>query len=85
MTQVELSVLVENHQGVLSRITRLFDGRGYSLESLTSKPTSDPDLNRITLVCKGDRAALEKVEKQLEKLIDVVELEKSRQSAFAEA
>jgi len=82
MTQV-LSLLVENHQGVLSRITRLFDGRCYRLESLTSKPTEDPDLSRITIVYEGDHAALEKVEKQLDKLVDVVEVSRLREAPVA--
>ena len=70
-----VSLLVENHEGVLSRIARLFDGRGYRLESLTTKPNEEQDTNRITLVVSGAHNALEKVEKQLEKFIDVITLE----------
>ena len=49
MTHV-LSMLVENHQGVLSRIAGLFSGRGYNLESITAGVTTDPQITRITLV-----------------------------------
>jgi len=70
-----VSLLVENHEGVLSRIARLFDGRGYRLESLTTSPVPDDDVNRITLTVSGAHTALERVEKQLEKFIDVIYLE----------
>ena len=70
-----VSLLVENHEGVLSRIARLFDGRGYRLESLTTSPVPDDDVNRITLTVSGAHTDLEKVEKQLEKFIDVIHLE----------
>jgi acetolactate synthase-1/3 small subunit len=70
-----VSLLVENHEGVLSRIARLFDGRGYRLESLMTSATGEPDTNRITLVVSGAHNALEKVEKQLDKLVDVIDVE----------
>ena len=71
----EMSLLVENHQGVLSRIARLFDGRDYRLVSLTTEEGEDPETNRITLVVSGARPSLEKVQKQLDKLIDVIQVE----------
>lgn len=74
MTHV-VSLLVENHEGVLSRIARLFDGRDYRLESLTTAATAEPETNRITLVVSGAQAAIDKVEKQLDKLIDVIQVE----------
>lgn len=69
-----ISLLVENHQGVLSRIAGLFSGRGYNLESFTSGPTSDPSVSRITLVCKGDDAIIAQIKKQLNRLIDIIHL-----------
>jgi acetolactate synthase-1/3 small subunit len=71
----EMSLLVENHQGVLSRIARLFDGRDYRLESLTTAAAEDPETNRIVLVVSGSRPSLEKVRKQLDKLVDVIQVE----------
>ena len=74
MTHV-LSLIVENHEGVLSRIARLFDGRDYKLESLMTAATDEPETSRMTLVVSGAMAAVEKVEKQLRKLIDVIEVD----------
>jgi acetolactate synthase-1/3 small subunit len=73
MTHV-LSMLVENHQGVLSRIAGLFSGRGYNLESITAGVTTDPQISRITLVCKGDDNVIDQIKKQLNKLIDVIKV-----------
>lgn len=73
MTHV-LSMLVENHQGVLSRIAGLFSGRGYNLESITAGVTMDPDVTRITLVCQGDDNVIDQIKKQLNKLIDVIKV-----------
>lgn len=73
MTHV-ISLLVENHQGVLSRISGLFSGRGYNLESFTSGPTPDPTLTRITLVCSGDDTVIDQIKKQLNKLIDIIKV-----------
>ncbi|MEJ2664499.1 MAG: acetolactate synthase small subunit [Spirochaetia bacterium] len=73
MTHV-ISMLVENHQGVLARIAGLFSGRAYNLESLTVGTTNDPTVSRITLVCMGDDNVIEQIKKQLNKLIDVIKL-----------
>ncbi|MBN1413322.1 MAG: acetolactate synthase small subunit [Spirochaetales bacterium] len=69
-----ISLLVENHQGVLARIAGLFSGRGYNLESLTVGVTMDPTVSRITLVCGGDDVIIEQIKKQLNKLIDVIKV-----------
>lgn len=69
-----ISLLVENHQGVLSRISGLFSGRGYNLESFTSGPTTDPSITRITLVCNGDAQIIDQIKKQLNKLIDIIKV-----------
>ncbi|MBN1834843.1 MAG: acetolactate synthase small subunit [Spirochaetales bacterium] len=73
MTHV-LSLLVENHQGVLSRISGLFSGRGFNLESITAGVTTDPEITRITLVCAGDDMVLSQIKKQLNKLVDVIKV-----------
>jgi acetolactate synthase I/III small subunit len=69
-----ISLLVENHQGVLSRISGLFSGRGYNLESITVGATTDPTVSRITLVCGGDDLIIDQIKKQLNKLIDIITL-----------
>lgn len=69
-----ISLLVENHQGVLVRIAGLFSGHGYNLESLTVGVTTDPSVSRVTLVTTGDDRVIEQIKKQLNKLIDVIKL-----------
>jgi acetolactate synthase-1/3 small subunit len=65
---------VENQQGVLARISGLFSGRGYNLESITAGVTTDPTVTRITLACNGDDAVVEQIKKQLNRLIDVIKV-----------
>lgn len=67
-----ISVLVENEFGVLARIAGLFSGRGYNIESLSVAETLDPSVSRMTLVTRGDDRVIEQVEKQLNKLINVI-------------
>jgi len=69
-----LSVLVENKFGVLARIATLFAARGYNIDSLAVGITEDPAVSRMTIVCSGNAAVLEQVEKQLNKLIDVIKV-----------
>lgn len=69
-----LSILVENHFGVLARVAGLFSRRGFNIESLSVAPTEDPSLSRITLVTSADERELEQITKQLHKLIDVVKI-----------
>lgn len=69
-----VSILVENHAGVLSRVSGLFSRRGFNIESLAVGITDDPTISRITIVVDGDEYMLEQVEKQLNKLIDVIKL-----------
>lgn len=69
-----ISVLVENKPGVLARIATLFSGRGYNIESLTVGPTHDPTVSRMTIVVQGDDQVLEQVNKQLNKLIEVIKV-----------
>jgi acetolactate synthase-1/3 small subunit len=68
------AVLVENHFGVLGRITGLFSARGFNIESLCVAETEDPSVSRITLVTAGDNKILEQVQKQLNRLIDVIKV-----------
>jgi acetolactate synthase I/III small subunit len=69
-----ISVLVENKFGVLARVSGMFSGRGFNIDTLNVAPTHDPSLSRITVVLKGDDAALDMVTKQLRKLVNVVEV-----------
>jgi len=69
-----ISLLVDNEPGVLARISGLFSGRGFNIESLCVAETMDPNVSRITLVTRGDDAIAEQIKKQLNKLINVVKL-----------
>jgi len=69
-----ISLLMENEAGALSRVAGLFSARGYNIESLTVAPTEDATLSRMTLVTIGSDDVVEQITKQLNKLIDVVEV-----------
>ncbi|MFH1367918.1 MAG: acetolactate synthase small subunit [Elusimicrobiota bacterium] len=69
-----ISVLVENKFGVLARISTLFAARGFNIDSLSVGETENPDISRMTIVVKGDDRILEQVEKQLNKLVDVIKV-----------
>ena len=68
------TMLVENEPGVLSRIAGLFSGRGFNIDSLVVAETVDPKVSRITLVSKADPPVIEQIEKQLNKLINVIKI-----------
>jgi acetolactate synthase I/III small subunit len=70
-----LSVLVENKFGALTRISGLFSGRGFNIDTLNVAPTQDPTQSRMTIVVKGDDTVLEQVTKQLNKLVDVIKVQ----------
>jgi acetolactate synthase-1/3 small subunit len=65
---------MENESGALSRVAGLFSARGYNIESLSVAPTDDPSLSRMTLVTSGTDEVIEQINKQLNKLVDVVKL-----------
>ena len=70
-----ISVLVENKFGVLTRVTGLFSGRGYNIDTLNVAPTHDHDLSRMTVVTHGDEATLEQIVTQLNKLPNVIKVQ----------
>ena len=69
-----ISVLVENHAGVLSRITGLFSRRGFNIDSLAVGVTEDKTVSRMTIVVEGDAYTVEQLEKQLNKVVDVIKV-----------
>lgn len=69
-----ISVLVENNAGVLARIAGLFARRGFNIDSLAVGVTDDERVSRITIVADGSDYTLEQIEKQLNKLIDVIKV-----------
>lgn len=69
-----LTMLVDNEPGVLSRVSGLFSGRGFNIDSLCVAETMDPEVSRITIVTQANKPLLEQIEKQLRKLINVIKL-----------
>jgi acetolactate synthase-1/3 small subunit len=65
---------MNNHFGVLSRVSGLFSGRGFNIESLNVAETSDPNISRMTIVTIGDKSKIEQITKQLNKLVDVIKV-----------
>jgi len=84
MKRHTISVLVENHPGVLARIAGLFSGRGFNIESLSVGETEDPTASRMTVVVRGDDLILEQVTKQLNKLVDVIKVSDFTKEQFIE-
>ncbi|MCI9268398.1 MAG: acetolactate synthase small subunit [Lawsonibacter sp.] len=69
-----ISVLVENQAGVLNRITGLFSRRAFNIDSLAVGVTDDPSISRITIIVDSGNSVVEQVEKQLNKLIEVIKV-----------
>src|SRR3989339_1453936 len=79
-----ISVLVENKFGVLARIATLFAARGFNIDSLAVGETENPAISRMTIVVRGDDRILDQVEKQLNKLIDVMSVSDYRATRHLE-
>ena len=69
-----ISVLVENQAGVLNRITGLFSRRAFNIDSLAVGVTDDSTVSRITIIVDSGNSVVEQVEKQLNKLIEVIKV-----------
>ncbi len=80
-----ISVLVENKFGVLARVAGLFSARGYNITSLTVGETQDSRFSRMTIVVNAsDEIILEQIEKQLNRLIDVISVVDIAKKQFIE-
>ncbi len=79
-----ISVLVENHFGVLARVSGMFSARGYNIDSLCVGETEDPTISRMTVVVRGDDNVLAQIMTQLNKLVDVVEVRDLTVESFVE-
>ena len=67
------SILADNTSGVLSRVSGLFNRRGFNIDSFTAGETEDPTISRMTVVAKGDDLSLDQIQKHA-KLEDVREV-----------
>ncbi len=77
-----LSVLVENHPGVLSKVSGLFSRRGFNIDSLAVGITEDSHISRMTIVADGDEYVVEQLEKQLNKVIPVIKVRTYTEGGF---
>jgi len=69
-----ISILVNNRPDVLARIAGTFSGRGFNIESISANITMNPDITRIIITTIGNRETVTKLQKQLTKIIDVLEV-----------
>ena len=76
-----LSVLVENQAGVLSRVSGLFARRGFNIDSLAVGTTADPRVSCITIVVDDKENAIEQIEKQLNKKLDIIKVKTFEEQA----
>ena len=74
--------LVENHFGVLARISNLISARGFNIDSLTVSTTEDPTISRMTIVVDADAVKLEQVKNQLNRLIDVIDVQELKEGQY---
>ena len=79
-----LSVLLRNKPGALSRVTGLFSGRCFNIESLCVAETFDAQISCLTVVTSGEAAIIEQITKQLHKLIDVIKVSDVSEGEFVE-
>jgi acetolactate synthase-1/3 small subunit len=86
MTQEKhtISLMVENIPGVLSRIAGLFSGRGFNIESICAAPTMDRLVTRITITTRGDESIMEQINKQLNKLVNIIKVQDLTKTDFVE-
>ncbi len=77
-----ISLIVENHFGVLSRVAGLISARGFNIDSLTVSTTEDSTVSRMTIVVDADAVKLEQVKAQLSRLIDVIEVQELKPGEF---
>lgn len=71
---VVISTLVENKPGVLHSVSNMFRRRGFNIESITVGPTEQKGVARMTITVRGDEKTVEQIEKQMNKLIDVIKV-----------
>ncbi len=79
-----ISILVENKFGVLTRIAGMFSGRGFNIDTLNVGPTLNPEFSRMTIVVRGDDKVLDQVNKQLDKLVNVLRVEDFSESDYVD-
>ena len=69
-----LSILVENKPGILFKVTHLFRSRNFNIDSISVGVTENPEYSRMTITTYGDEKQVTQIVKQLDKMIDTVEV-----------
>ncbi len=69
-----LTLLVENKPGILFKVTHLFRSRNFNIDSISVGVTDNPEYSRMTITTYGDEKQVEQIVKQLDKMIDVLEV-----------
>ncbi len=69
-----ITMLVANKPAVTSRVTGLFSGRGYNMESICGAPTHNPEISRITIKTKATPGQYSEIQKQLNRMIDIIKV-----------
>jgi len=69
-----ISVLMANEAGALVRVAGMFSQRGFNIETLNVGPTEDPMVSRLTLVTEGTEHIVDQINRQLLKLVDVIDV-----------
>ena len=77
-----ISCLVENQFGVLARVSGLISARAFNIDSLTVSTTEDPTISRMTIVVDADALKLEQVKRQLNRLIDVIDVQELKEGEY---
>ncbi len=70
-----ISILVNNKPDVMARIAGTFSGRGFNIETIAVNVTEDPKTSKITMTVWGNQDTITKIEKQLHKMVDVMQVE----------
>ncbi len=69
-----LSITVQNEPGVLTRISTVFSSRGFNIDSIAVGPTEQNGISKIIMILPGDNQTIEQITKQLNKLVQVIEI-----------
>lgn len=70
-----ISILVNNKPDVMARIAGTFSGRGFNIETIAVNVTDDPKISKIILTTWGNQDTIIKIEKQLNRMVDVLQVD----------
>ncbi|MDO9585388.1 MAG: acetolactate synthase small subunit [Syntrophales bacterium] len=70
-----ISILVNNKPDVMARIAGTFSGRGFNIETIAVNVTDDPKISKIILTTWGNQDTIIKIEKQLNRMVDVLHVD----------